>query len=253
MGLSLLTLAWGCDASSTRPPASSSESAPPSSSADDGLPARPETEREPTTSPRTGSIEGFAIDGSSPMAGLLVQLIRSAALKYDTTTDEAGYFTVKEVPSGEYLLNVVDYAALRAGHFRMRQQPVWIGPGELLAVDLVFGQGARIRGTVSGLPDAPIHVIIARRLGGPAPEAVSPLDQDQQIESAKFLAASAKVEADGSYELEDLAPGTYMVEVLAQQREGETLSDFARRDRTPPARTEVTIVDEDLRLDLVAQ
>lgn len=203
-----------------------------------------------TTAPQTGTLEGFVVDGSAPMAGLLVQLIKDANTKYDATTDGAGFFAVKEVPEGEYLLNVVDYEALRQGHFRMRQMAVWIAPGKVLQVDLAFGVGARISGRVSRVPDGLITVIIARRPGGPAPEHVSPLDKDTQIQSAKFLAASAKVQDDGTYVLEDLEPGTYIVEVLQQQRTGESLTQFAERDRTPHARAEVTIADQDLTLDL---
>lgn len=188
-------------------------------------------------------LEGFATDPDGPKAGLLVQLILNSETKYDTSTDDTGFFELL-VPPGDYLLNVVDLPAMRRGEMVMRTQGVILEPGDQQQVELPFGGGVSVSGTVSGLVGPGPFLVFVRRPGGTAPEDVPIDDQDEQIESAKYLAGTAIIQPDGTYEVVDLEPGTYILEVPVIPARVEDL-DLETMDRTPYYRAQIVVGEED--------
>lgn len=194
------------------------------------------------------------MDGSAPLSGLLVQLIKDADTAIQGQTDEAGFFELTDIPPGDYLLNVVDYVSLRQGRMRMRHEGIWIESGKTHQVELIFGDGFQVTGTVQGLPaEMPDRIIIIRRPGGLAPEDIPPTDKNVQIEAAKFLVASSRIDDNNEYVIEDLTPGTYFFEILKNPFKGESIPEFEIRDRTPYYRAEITIGTQDIQHDVTVE
>ena len=117
-------------------------------------------------------------------------------------------------------------------------------------VCLVFGKGSKIRGVIEGLPAGGMKFIQLRRPGGLGPEDVNPLDMEQGMAQAKFLAGMAMVQGT-AYEIEDVEPGTYILEIPRIPDNPMDLGAYAKMaDRSPWYRTEITVESRDIEHDI---
>ncbi|MEM7167836.1 MAG: hypothetical protein AAF581_20460 [Planctomycetota bacterium] len=160
-----------------------------------------------------GTIKGRVMGLGVPLENWLIQVFESGQ---QTVTNATGHFEIKDVPPGEHLVNVLDGKMYATGVFSLRILTVPVRPNEVVHLDVEFGNGQPISGTVLGLAAEEAAMILIRRPGGPAPEDVDPFDRDMQIEASKFIAAYGGVKAgETGFQMVDVEPGTYFLEVMS--------------------------------------
>ena len=119
----------------------------------------------------------------------------------NASTDAKGEFTIKSVPPGSYILSAQQQDQDK--HYMVRQK-LEVGEEKISSLVLAFGRGASIPGR-----------IIAASAG------YSALDRIQvQIsadENSEGGFAWAEVKKDGSFQLNDVADGSYVLHVGAEQ------------------------------------
>ncbi|MBI4602047.1 MAG: carboxypeptidase regulatory-like domain-containing protein [Planctomycetes bacterium] len=201
---------------------------------------------------RGGAIRGVVLQVDVPKAGIMAQLMGAGPLKQQVT-DAQGKFTFENVPPGEHMLQVVDVAAMQRGKMSLKTLSVSLAAGTDRDVQVVIGKGFRILGKVRDLPAAPMRMVSLRRPGGAAPEDLDPLDPKASIEASKHQAGLGMVKEDGTYEIEDVEPGEYILEVPRMPPDPTDLGAYAKMDRTPHCRKEIKVESRDLEVDLEAK
>ncbi len=201
------------------------------------------------------TIAGVAKEKDAPRPGLMVQAIGEGPMRM-TTTDERGEFLIEKLPPGAYMLTVMDMSSMAAGKgMSMKTRHVTVEADRVARIEFVFGVGARVFGSVlggkSGGGGAAIRVVTLRRPGGPAPEDVDPLAVAGQLESARYQAGVAIVGPDGAYVIEDVEPGTYILEMPVMPENPLDFDGYATLDRTPPFRREIVVGEKDVEIDVV--
>ena len=168
--------------------------------------------------------------------------------------DAQGQFEMTGLKPGDYVLNCIDMTTMQSGAMSLKTHPVTIQNGETTEVKVVFGVGVKISGTIDGLPKAPMRMVTLRRPGGPAAGEYSPMDMVNAAKAARFQAGIGFVRQDNTYEVADVAPGDYILEVprlpadMTNPRAYEEMED-----RTPYVTVEVKVEDKDVELNLSAK
>lgn len=163
---------------------------------------------------RSGAVQGRVktADGA-PAAGAKVRMFGSVQYIGDTTTDEAGAFSLEQVPTGEY------YVYVQARAASARTQQVKVEAGRTATVEVTLERTGTVVGTVHGLSASELEACDI--VGGPG--AVQPA-------------------ADGGFRIEGVREGAVQViaavrgggrqrSVLVEVKAGETATveiDFGR-------------------------
>ncbi len=196
-----------------------------------------------------GAVNGRVLEGEKAKPGMMVQMIGAGPIQ-QAFTDTTGQFRFKGLKPGDYLLNIMDVAAMQKGKMVMKSRTLTLGREEEKAVEVVFGTGHRVFGTIKGLPPAPMRMITMRRPGGPAPEKLSPLDMKSAVEAGKYQAGIAMVTPEDKYEIPDIEPGAYLIEVAKMPDDPTDMAAYEKMDRTPHYRKEITVEKKDLEHDI---
>lgn len=191
-----------------------------------------------------GAISGLVTSNGAPLENWLIQV-------FDTelrgVTDKSGKFEIAEVPVGEHLVNVLDGKNYASGVFAIRILTVPVRPNETVHLNVEFGNGQQISGSLKGLADGEAAMIMIRRDGGPLPEDIEPRDRELQIEASKFVAAYGSVRPGGEeFTIIDVEPGTYSVDVIS-------VTPIDPSNPTPPLvlyRKRIVITDQPITLDI---
>jgi hypothetical protein len=171
------------------------------------------------------AIVGSVTENDKGKAGIMVQLISGNPLQ-QSVTDAAGHFRFECLKNGEYMLSFVDIAAMQQGKGTMKSRTVQVEKADTYEVEVIFGLGHKIHGTVKGLPPAPMRMLTLRRLGGPAPpEEPDPTDMTAVVEASKYQAGVGFITGENVYEVTDLEPGTYILEIPNNYRAEITVKD----------------------------
>jgi len=192
---------------------------------------------------------GSVLEIDAPRAGTLVQLMARDGLLLQATVDERGEYQISDVPPGDYLLNVVDIPAVRSGVMTMKSRGITVGPGELVEQNFVFGTGYRVLGTIEGIPEGVAKVLIALyRPGAPRVAGTALSDRTLPLEAAKYLAGSTYVEGTSAWQISDVEPGSYRLEVTVPPDPATP-----RSEAWPPPlfEAEVTVGERDLERPIV--
>ena len=211
LGVVPLLGTFGCGGAQERPAVSEREAAPEPNSEPVSQPvAEPVvTEHSPGT---PGVVIGRVLGPDGPVSGLLIQM--QGEELFNARSDALGEFTVDDVTPGEYLMSVVDVAAVQQGDFHIKTRATTVAPGELREEDFEFGMGVDFTGTLEGAPLATQQVqIIVVRPGAPSLTGVPLSDHQASIEMMKWIEGSDFVNSDGTFHVFDLSPGTYQVHV----------------------------------------
>ena len=179
----------------------------------------------------------------------MVQLLGVGPIKQAFTGNDGG-FEFKGLKTGEYLINVLDMAAMQRGKMNGKSRVVAIEGAETAAVEVAFGTGYKVRGIIRGLPPAPLRMVMLRRPGGPGPEEVDPLDPKASIAAGKYQAGVGMVAPDGKYEIEDIEPGEYILEVPRMPADPTDMQAYKTMNRKPHHRKEITVEKKDLEMDI---
>lgn len=207
-------------------------------------------EAEPLVLFSGGRITGKARDANGPRVGLMVQVIGTGFMQ-NTTTGKDGGFSFKGIKRGAYMVQFIDIAAMQKGKMTMKVESIAIEDNQLVEIDMVFGVGHKISGTVEGLPPAPFNVVQLRRPGGILPEELDPLDIESQMKDAKYQAGIGMVMANGKYEIIDVEPGEYFLEIPKMPKDPTDMEAYAKmKDRTPHYRRKITVREKDMTHDI---
>ncbi len=214
-----------------------------------------EIKGHPVTLLSGGRIEGCCLIGGKPKEHVIVQLLGEDEMQR-TATDASGHFSLERLMPGEHLLNIIDSdaqagMALFSG-YSLAPRVVRVEQGKTATLDIDISKGARISGIVTGRDLDGMVVVQLRRPGGPTPEELSPMRIADMIEGARYLAGQSVVAQDGSFHIEGIQPGDYIIEVSSVTIDPEK-PDFqalASADRTPRIRREVTVDESPLELNL---
>lgn len=196
-----------------------------------------------------GVIAGKVKELEKPKAGILVQVLGGGPLQ-QSMTGEDGQFEFRGLKPGEYLLQFMDMAGMQKGKMALKTRDVVLAGEERQEVEVVFGAGFKVLGKIDGLPPGPMHMITLRKPGGPKPEDLNPLDMKSGVAAGKYQAGMAMVPGDGKYEIADLEPGEYILEVLTIPANAADPAALAKMDRTPSFRKEITVGKKDLEVDI---
>jgi hypothetical protein len=179
-------------------------------------------------------------------------------------TDSQGQFDVTGLPMGSYMVTAFDPGRLAGGNtnFQFAPQVVDILGGEVANLNLgpgslgdeqansntgsnLVGASAPVTGTITGLGNGTTAVAL-RRPGGPAVEALSIANLGGLIEAMRYLAGQTFVNGDGTFSLDGIAPGTYILEVYSvdfPQGRPDPMA-WLNGTRTPVYRQEITITPD---------
>jgi hypothetical protein len=197
-----------------------------------------------------GTVVQKTDEGEKPRVGMMVQAYGAGPLQM-STSDADGHFLIERLPPGEYLITLLDPRGMAAGKgMTMKTRQISIGIDERKEMKVVFGTGYRVHGTVEGLPDMPMRLVTLRRPGGKGPEEYSPIEMDDAMEAARYQAGTALVGDDGGFEIIDVEPGTYILEIPAMPGNPMDLDAYSRMDRTPYFRKEVVVRGKDVELEV---
>jgi hypothetical protein len=200
---------------------------------------------------RGGAIAGKILEQEKPKGGMLVQLMGGKGAMKQLMTDGTGEFWFNNLQAGEYILNIMDMAALQKGAMSVKNRVVNVENERTSEVTIAIGAGRKVFGKVKNYPAAPMRVLTLRKPGGPNPEDVKTMDMKASLESAKFQVGVGIVTQDDKYEIVDIEPGTYILEAPRMPANPADFESYAKMEnRAPFFRKEITLKDEDLELDV---
>lgn len=196
----------------------------------------------------SGIIGSVEVDGK-PKAGMMLQLMSAHGMKRAFSRPD-GSFDFDGLVPGDYMLTAMDMAAMMKQRWIIKNLAVVVEQDAKAEVDSVFGVGRKVYGEVTGITPGIIRAISLRRPGGPAPEEVDALNSQQMFELTKFQAGFTMVTKDGPYEVPDVEPGKYILEIIQWPTKFTSDGEFEKVQAVPELRREVTVRDQDLKLDL---
>lgn len=196
-----------------------------------------------------GKISGGVTEQGKPRGGMMVQLMGVGPVKQAFTSTD-GRFEFRGLKTGEYLLNVMDMAAMQKGKIKAKSRAVVLEGEETAELEVAFGVGYKVRGKVRGLPAAPMRMVTLRRPGGPNPEDLDMLDPKASVAAGKYQTGLGMVTPEDEYEIEDIEPGEYILEVPRMPADPTDLEAYKTMDRRPLYRKDITVEKKDLELDI---
>ncbi|HIJ65496.1 MAG TPA: carboxypeptidase regulatory-like domain-containing protein [Candidatus Hydrogenedentes bacterium] len=192
-----------------------------------------------------GTVRGQLVMNGQPRPGIMVQLLGISGM-HMATTNANGEYNLPRIAPGTYMVQTIDVGRMAQEGFAgmdLRQQVIDVTDGELTEMDFAPPpNGVDVGGTIAG-ELGNFTVVSLRREGGPAPEDLDPADIEAQIEAARYYAGQAFVDPEGTFDLDPLEPGNYILEVhsfdIDMQR--PNIGAMMNMDRTPAVRQEVEI------------
>ena len=164
-----------------------------------------------------GIVIGHVRAGGVPAERYLVQLVDGRE-KFDTSTDRSGNFTISDVPTGRYLLNVVDYLELRAsGELRIKTRAIEVSSGELVDEEFEFDTGFTVSGSTINLPPSEFgYVVLILRPGAPSLTGEPLRDALPVIELTKYQEGTVLVKNGEAFQVRDIPTGQYILRISRQ-------------------------------------
>ncbi|MBN2309067.1 MAG: carboxypeptidase regulatory-like domain-containing protein [Candidatus Hydrogenedentes bacterium] len=208
--------------------------------------------------PAAGKAKGRYVVGGVPQAGVAVMLIGPAGIQF-ATTDSAGHFEVTGLAPGSYLVNPLDVTQLMyRGDLDLQSidiQPQVIDVAEGLTTDIDLGatQGVPVSGTLYAEHLDSLTMVLLRKPGGPDFQSISPENITQWIDAIRYLGGQTLVNPDGSFSLDNVAPGDYLLEVYSVDLGSgpPDIEALLNAGETPRLQQAVTVGDAPISLDIV--
>jgi protocatechuate 3,4-dioxygenase beta subunit len=201
---------------------------------------------------RGGSIQGV-VQGAehAPRKGMVVQLLTTGNPPAMTTTDAEGKFGFTHLAAGEYTILVMGMDDLQRGRMAMKTRSVTIRDEDIAHITLTCGAGRKVSGQISGVKIKPGQAVILLLPGAPSTQDIdySNLVAAQQS-ILRHSAGLGLIAPNGSFEVFDVDPGTYTLEVPATPDNPLDLEAYKTMDRTPVVRRVVVVGDTDLELSI---
>lgn len=202
---------------------------------------------------RGGRVRGQALVDGQPLANGMVYVMGDGGFDM-VTTDSTGQFDISGLAPGEYAVMAIDLDRLQnEGLTSMDINPrmVEIEEGAESEVDFSPGSGWPVDGIVTGELGS-MTTVSLRRPGGPDPATLDPFDIGGAMDAMRYSAGQSFVGSDGTFNIDGVEPGTYILEVYSvdMDLQNPDLTALMNMDRSPRLRQEVTIGEEPLNLNL---
>ncbi len=195
-----------------------------------------------------GSITGLVKAGKEPRSGIMIQLFGPSPMQMSTTNEE-GTFFFERLATGDYTMNLMDTQAMRVGSgMTLRHEEVTIIGNEHVTIEIEFLSGHTVSGKVEGMKEGETIVLTLRRPGGPAPEDFEATDIDAAMEANKYQVGVAFVGEDAKFIIKGVEPGPYFLEAPHMPGDMTDVEAYAKMDRTPRFRQEITVEEKDLEV-----
>ncbi len=193
-----------------------------------------------------GKAKGRYTVNGKPQKNATIMVVGSSGFQM-VQTDSQGLFDVTGLPSGSYMIAGFNPAQIATDDQEIQFKPevVDIVDGQVTDVDLGGGAGVPVAGVVSGAGDG-VTVVALRRPGGPSLENLDLTNLGDLFDSMRYLAGQSTVGPDGSFSIDGVEPGDYILEVytLDMNQNGPDLNALMNMPRTPVYRQNVTIGNE---------
>ena len=175
---------------------------------------------------RGGSIEGYVTRNGVPIPGTVTVFVTSEAEAGEparsTRADNNGFYRLTGLLDTYVVHVLVEWQRDRPRNTAMGSSTVHVRNGQAIRLDFDMGGSAAVRGSVS-LPEG-CHATVDVVPRGSTSE--SSVMADLGTYRSRVLAGS-QCRQDGSYEITDLPPGTYMV-IVSYWGTGELLGRSSR-------------------------
>jgi len=70
------------------------------------------------------------------------------------------------------------------------------------------------------------------------------------MESQRYMAGLGRIKSGDTYEMMDIEPGEYVLEIPRLPEDPTDLEAYSTMDRTPHFRKEIKVLDKDVELDI---
>ena len=166
-----------------------------------------------------GCVGGYVLINGEPKAGVTVHLIGGSGMEM-TTTDSDGRFEICGLAPDSYLVQAIDLTGLESDDFSadMRQQvSVEVREGEHTEVSFAPApDSVAVSGVVTG-ERGTTTVVTLRREEGILPEESDfrNMDMAALLDQLRYQVGETVVAGDGSFKIEGVPPGTYILEVAS--------------------------------------
>ncbi|MEM7234815.1 MAG: carboxypeptidase-like regulatory domain-containing protein, partial [Planctomycetota bacterium] len=189
-------------------------------------------------------------EGGEPKVNLIVQVMGDAGMKQGATNRE-GSFRAEGLALGECFVNIMEMNPANPGAMKLRSRVVAIEGSDEQELNIVFGEGYKIVGKVTGMPKTQAtRIAMLRKPGGVDPNTVSPSDMKAQLELGKHRAGIGMMDADGNFEIPDIEPGEYVLDIPRYPADPTDLAAYETMDRTPLHQGKVVVKDRDVELKI---
>jgi len=203
----------------------------------------------------------FMVNGVA-QSGALVNLIGPTGM-FVVTTDQEGHFDLSGVPAGSYLVNGInlDNLMTRGAGALIAQIPQVADITDDTSTPIVLGTSPSTESSstsVNGvlqIPDASenaVTVVSLRRPGGPNPEDINSLNLVEALSLYRYYVGGQQVGADGTFDMEGVKPGSYILEVFSVNIDPQNpnLNALSTMNRTPLVRQTVNVGADPVSLTL---
>lgn len=166
-----------------------------------------------------GRVSGTLVTPGGVAPNAMLTLVGENGV-FTVMTDSNGNFEIENIPPGEYISTHVDMTSMMGGDMSgMNQRPqlVEVADGQETVIDFSPPAGAvTVSGVVQGATGS-MTTFSLRREGGPDPMAFNPMEMDMAaaIRAAAYQVGQGFVSPDGTFSLEGVPPGNYLLDVVS--------------------------------------
>lgn len=203
---------------------------------------------------RGGKASGRLLLNGAAREGVMVQLMGPNGM-YTATTDSTGAYHFDNVPPGRYIIQTIDMDSMMRGAangLTFTPRVIDIADDQAVEIDLGIDHGVPVTGRINLEGASPRMVVYTlRRPGGPAPESLNLFDINQMMEAATYTVGQGILGADGTFRLDGVAPGTYILDVYALNFNPQRpdMDSLIHALQSPTIRQEIIVGDQPLELD----
>lgn len=201
-----------------------------------------------------GRARGSLTADGKPLPGAMIVLLGESGVEV-VQTDSQGRFEVTGLATGTYMMTTVDPTRIFADGqgFQFDPQVLDIADGATAEIDLQLGGGTpAVAGRITGLDPGATSFVALRRPGGPSLQDLNFANFHDLIESLRYLEGQTVVYPDGSFSIEGVQPGNYVLEIYSNRIDfsNPDIGALINMPRTPVYSQPIEIGEDSQAIDI---